>query len=97
MSTSAVTLRNIVLSADSADLVRRKLASGEFASESDVIAEGLRGLADRDAEVERWLRTDVAATYDAVMADPERLTIPAEEVFAGLRARHAARIAKSGA
>ena len=91
-----VTLRNITLDPEAAALVRRKLASGQFASESDVIAEGLRSLADHEAKVERWLRDDVAPTYDAVVADPEGETVAADIVFEGLRARHAERLAKLG-
>jgi Arc/MetJ-type ribon-helix-helix transcriptional regulator len=48
MSADAVMIRDVVLSPDAADLVRRKLASGQFATESEVIVEGLRSLADRD-------------------------------------------------
>jgi hypothetical protein len=37
--------------------------------------------------VERWLREDVVAPYDALQADPSR-AIPASQVFAAVRARH---------
>jgi antitoxin ParD1/3/4 len=49
---------------------------------------------DRDAAVERWLREAVAASYDAMKADPSR-GIDAKTVFAEIRARHALR-SKSG-
>jgi antitoxin ParD1/3/4 len=88
---------SITLPHDMAQMVKDKVASGEYASESEVIRDGLRTLAARDAMVEKWLREEVAPTYDRVMADPEGETIPAEEVFAGIRARHAARKAKTGA
>ena len=97
MPRSAVTLHNITLSPDAAELVRRKLASGEFASESEVISEGLRSLADSETNLERWLREDVAPTYDSVMANPASETVSTGEVFDGLRDRHAERVAKTGA
>jgi antitoxin ParD1/3/4 len=97
MSADAVMIRDVVLSPDAADLVRRKLASGQFATESEVIVEGLRSLADREAEIERWLHDEVAATFDAVAADPSGETVSAHDVFAGLRRRHAERLSKAGA
>lgn len=60
----------ITLPHDMAELVRAKVASGAFASEIDVVEEGLRTLAERDQGIERWLRGDVAPEYDAYKADP---------------------------
>jgi antitoxin ParD1/3/4 len=50
----------------------------------------LRALQERDA-IERWLNEEVVPVYDAMKADPKR-GIPAEEVFAALRAHHNARV-----
>lgn len=88
---------SITLPNEMAEMVRKKVASGEYATESEVIRDGLRTLSARDAVVEQWLRNEVVPTYDRVMADIECTTVPAEEVFSGLRARHAARKAKTGA
>jgi putative addiction module CopG family antidote len=88
---------SITLPNEMAEMVRKKVASGEYATESEVIRDGLRTLSARDAVVEQWLRNEVVPTYDRVMADIEGSTKPAEEVFSGLRARHAARKAKTGA
>jgi hypothetical protein len=44
---------------------------------------------ERDAAIERWLRADVAASYEAMKADPSR-GIDAKTVFPEIRARHAA-------
>ena len=52
--------------------VRAKVAAGEYATESEVIRDGLRVLLARDRAVEDWLRKDVAATYDKLEADPSR-------------------------
>jgi antitoxin ParD1/3/4 len=88
---------SITLPNEMAEMVRKKVASGEYATESEVIRDGLRTLSARDAVVERWLRNEVVPTYDRVMADIDGTTVPAEEVFSSLRARHAARKAKTGA
>jgi putative addiction module CopG family antidote len=55
-----------------ADGLRERVRSGEYASESEVIREGLRALFARDQAVEAWLRGEVAAAYDTVIADPAR-------------------------
>ena len=51
----------------------------------------MRELQKRDAAIERWLREDVAPVYDAMKADPKR-GIPAEKVFATIRAHHGRQI-----
>jgi antitoxin ParD1/3/4 len=56
-----------------------------------VVRAGLRALKERDEAVERWLCDEVAPTYDAMAARPDR-GIPAETVFAEIRARHAERL-----
>lgn len=68
--------------------------AGAYASGSEVVRAGLRALQERDAAVERWLREDVAAAYDAMQASSSR-AIPVEDVFAAVRARHAERGKKS--
>ncbi len=78
---------SITLPHEMAQMVEAKVASGEYATESEVIRDGLRTLAARDAAVEKWLREEVAATYDRVMADPAGHTLPADEAHASLRAK----------
>lgn len=63
---------SITLPLDMADVLREKVSGGEYASESEVIREGLRALFARDRAVEAWLRTEVATAYDAAIADPKR-------------------------
>ncbi|NBB48800.1 type II toxin-antitoxin system ParD family antitoxin [Rhizobium sp. CRIBSB] len=75
----------ITLPDDMADLVRAKVASGEFGNEIDVVAEGLRALVEKDLEAERWLRDDVAPVYDAYKADPA-VTRSLDDAFADLDA-----------
>jgi antitoxin ParD1/3/4 len=63
---------SITLPNEMADAVRAKVASGEYATESEVIRDGLRVLLARDQAVDAWLRTEVAAAYDALRAAPGR-------------------------
>lgn len=63
---------SVTLPHEMADMVRAKVTSGEYASESEVIREGLRALAARDRAVEVWLRGTVTDAYDRLVADPAR-------------------------
>ena len=69
-----------------AEMVKAKVASGEYASESEVIRDGLRTLAARDAAVDRWLREQVAPAYDAYKADPTRAA-PLDTAMTRVRAK----------
>lgn len=64
---------SITLPNDMARMVKSKVASGDYASESEVIRDGLRTLQARDRALEKWLRNDVAVAYDEAKADPSRL------------------------
>jgi len=83
--------RTISLPAEHASFIDAKVASGAYASASEVVRAGLRALQERDEAVERWLRDEVAPAYDRMKADPKR-GIPAKQAFAKVRARHAARL-----
>lgn len=87
--------RTFSLPEEHAAFIDEKVASGAFASASEVVRAGLRALQERDAAVEHWLHTAVAPVFDAVEADPGR-TMSADDVFAQIRARHAERL-KDGA
>jgi antitoxin ParD1/3/4 len=82
---------SITLPHDMLDMVREKVASGEYASESEVIRDGLRSLRARDEAVEKWLVEQVNAAYDDYMKNPDDV-ISADDVFAELRAYHAAQV-----
>jgi putative addiction module CopG family antidote len=69
---------SITLPTEMADMIRGKVASGEYASESEVIRDGLRALQARDRAVEEWLRSQVAAAYDEVKVDPKRVIATAD-------------------
>jgi antitoxin ParD1/3/4 len=64
---------SITLPNEMAQIVRAKVAAGEYATESEVIRDGLRTLLARDRAVESWLREQVAPSYDALKADPTRV------------------------
>lgn len=63
---------SITLPNEMAAQIKSRVASGEYASESEVIREGLRALAARDHAVEKWLSEQVVPAYEALKADPER-------------------------
>ena len=63
---------SITLPNEMAEAVRAKVTAGEYATESEVIRDGLRVLLARDRVVEVWLHKDVAAAYDALKVDPSR-------------------------
>jgi putative addiction module CopG family antidote len=81
---------SITLPHEMAKPVKDKVASGAYATESEVIREGLRALGERDAELENWLRTEGVARYDAYKSNPRGR--PAEQVFARLRQHHAKKL-----
>jgi putative addiction module CopG family antidote len=78
---------SITLPNEMADLVKTKVAAGEYATESEVIRDGLRVLMARDRAVENWLRQEVAPAYDALKADPAR-AVTVDKVRAALAAEH---------
>lgn len=77
---------SVTLPNEMAALVRAKVASGEYARESEVIREGLRALGAREHALEDWLRQQAAPAYDAFSADPSR-GLSLEDVRASLGTR----------
>ncbi|ESZ78446.1 type II toxin-antitoxin system ParD family antitoxin [Mesorhizobium sp. L103C105A0] len=87
---SATEKRTFSLPAEQAAFIDQLVRSGTYATSSEVIRAGLRALQERDAAVERWLREEVAPTYDRWKADPSQV-IPGDKSFDSIRAHHAAR------
>lgn len=63
---------SVTLPNEMAAQVRAKVASGDYASESEVIREGLRALQARDRALNSWLNGEAAKAYDAIQVDPSR-------------------------
>jgi antitoxin ParD1/3/4 len=82
--------RTVSLRQEQAALIDDCVASGAYASASEVVRAGLRALEERDTAVSRWLRDEVATVYDAMPADPD-CAIPLDDVMTDLAARHAGR------
>jgi antitoxin ParD1/3/4 len=76
---------SITLPNEMAELVRAKVAAGEYATESEVIREGLRALLAQDRAVESWLKEQVGPAFDALKADPSR-AVEVKDVRARLAA-----------
>lgn len=81
---------SITLPNEMVDVVKAKVRTGEYASESEVIRDGLRALMARDRAVESWLQQQVGPAYDALKAEPSRAV-----TLDQMRARLAVELAKS--
>ena len=77
------TALSITVPVEMARMIKEKVASGQYARESEVVREGLRALAERDEVVERWLREEVAPSVIEHERNPQAAT-PLEEVAARL-------------
>jgi antitoxin ParD1/3/4 len=86
---SNISKRTVSLPQEHAAYIDHLVASGAFASASEVVRAGLRALQERDEAVERWLREQVAPAFDAMKSDPARGT-SVKAVFDDIRAHHAA-------
>ncbi|WP_448652459.1 ribbon-helix-helix domain-containing protein [Pseudomonas fluorescens] len=69
---------SITLPIEMAALVKAKVACGEYASESEVIRDGLRALLARDRAMDDWLRDEVIPAAAALQAAPGRALSAAE-------------------
>ena len=85
---------SVTLPHDMAAMLKSKVASGEYATESEVVRDGLRALKARDVAMETWLRGEVARSYDEFAANPLS-GIPAADIMTQLRATYRARAAKA--
>lgn len=79
---------SITLPMEMANAIKAKVQTGEYATESEVIRDGLRALMARDRAVEIWLHQCVGPAYDALKADPARAVTP-DQIRARLAAEHA--------
>lgn len=70
----SITLPNLM-----ADAVKAKVAHGEYATESEVIRDGLRILMARDRAVEKWFVDQVHLSDDALKVEPKALAAQAKK------------------
>ena len=82
------TQMSITLPNDMAGLVRARVQAGEYASESEMIRDGLRVLLARDQVIENWLNNQVGAAYDSLSADSSR-ALTVDQVRARLAVEYA--------
>ncbi len=79
--------RTFSLPVEQSSYIDTPVATGTYASGSEVVRAGLRALQERDTAVEKWLREEVVEVCDAMRSNAGR-AIPAEQVFATIRTRH---------
>lgn len=70
---------SITVPNEMAELIKSKVKTGEYATESEVIRDGMRALLARDKAIDTWLNDQVAPAYDALKADPTR-AIPIDTI-----------------
>ncbi len=85
---------SITLPNEMAGLVKSMVATGSYATESEVFRDGLRALMARERAMEHWLNNQVGPIYDAMKADPSRAISP-DNVRARIAAEHKVMSGKS--
>jgi putative addiction module CopG family antidote len=78
---------SITLPHEMAELVRSKVESGAYASESEVLRDGMRALQMHDRALEVWLVNDVVPSIEAVRQNPG-LVRTGEQVRTSLAKRY---------
>lgn len=81
---------SITLPNEMANAIKAKVQAGEYATESEVIRDGLRVLLARDRAIESWLHHQVGPAYDALKVDPSK-AVTIDQVRARLVAEHTKR------
>jgi len=85
---SATQHLHITLPNEVAEIVKTKVSTGEYASASDVVHDGLRALFAREHSIETWLHDHIGPAWDALKADPTR-AVTTGQVRSRLAAEHA--------
>ena len=84
---------SITLPNEMAGLVKTMVATGVYATESEVFRDGLRALMARERAMERWLHEQVGPAHDALKADPSR-AVSGDKMRARIAAEHKAATGK---
>jgi len=87
-------IHEITLSQEAWEFVRSKVASGEYESESEVLANSLELFREEDEERRRFEREEVIPAHDELIADPSS-AIPMEQVRHNLEAARRQRLKAS--
>ena len=90
---AAAEKRTFSLPSEQAQYIDHLVATGTFATGSEVIRAGLRALQERDQAVERWLRQEVLPVAVAMQAEPDR-ALSIDQVFEELKDLHTQRQGK---
>ncbi|BEG76411.1 MULTISPECIES: type II toxin-antitoxin system ParD family antitoxin [Alcaligenaceae] len=85
---------SITLPNEMAEMIKAKVATGEYATESEVIRDGLRVLLARDRAMEAWLREQIVPAAQALKDAPER-ALSADQVREHLAAKRRSRTSKA--
>lgn len=85
---------SITLPNEMAEAVRSKVTAGEYATESEVIRDGLRVLMARERVVEKWLHEEAGKAFDAIKSDPAR-AVSTKKIRARLAQEHKKATAKA--
>lgn len=83
---SKVEKRTFSITAEQAAYIDAKVASGGYASGSEVIRESLRASQEHDAVIDQWLIEEVMPTYERWKAGKEK-EYTVDEVFGRVKAR----------
>lgn len=75
-----VVKRTFSLTEEQAAFIDAKVGSGEYASGSEMVREGIRGMQEDELVLHEWLRREVMPAVEELEANPE-LARPADEVF----------------
>ena len=75
---------------DAIEFVRSKVRSGEYASEADVVLDGLGALRDDAEQQARWEREVMLPAHDRLIAEPS-FAISLETLERNLEAKRQAR------
>ena len=86
---------SITLPNNLAEALKERVASGAYASESEVVRDGLRALFAREEAIETWLRTEVVAAYDELRTDPSQ-AVSSAEMRAHFAELHKQRLGEDG-
>lgn len=85
---SKTRMKTINLYSSDVKRIERLVGSGYCASTREIVRRALDAL---ENQIEDWLRKEILPVCEEYDAHPER-AIPAEEVFASIRAHHEARL-----